>query len=719
MLTPSQSQIASDLHRFRVLRCGRRFGKTYLACKEIKGKVLYKPRNVTYFATCYDDKTEILTDKGWKFFSDLVGTELVASYKEGGLIFEKPQEYFEYDYDGEMIGIENANIDMLVTPNHRCLVKNHRKGDWQIKEAQEIENTWVYRFKKTCSWNGEKYSKEWARFWGWYISEGYARKGKKVGWQVVITQCKKEFFDDIRSTLKSCGLIFREDKRSNGGINFVISGNKRLTDKCLLLGKSHQKYIFDELRNADKTAIYEFLEAYWNGDGHYPKNNYDYKRAETKSLQLADDLQEVIVKIGYSANVKKINGRNLYSVSWLNKKFNEPLIRKNDYYRIKYKGKIYCVKVSSGIVFVRRSGKHYWSGNTYQQARDIAWEMLRKDLEGLIVSANESRLEMKIRVLNSTETSLLQLRGWEAVEAERGKRNDFIVLDEVASMRNFWAGWHEVLRPTLTDTKGEALFISTPSGYNHFYDLCNLELTDSDYKSFNFTTYDNPHIPVEEIEKAKKELSNEQFLQEYMASFQKTAGLVYKEFSRDKHLYSELPAGDYIQIAGIDPGFVHPAAVLDIKIDRHDNWFIEDEWSKTGRTDAQIADYVAALFSSNPVYPDPENAGFIKELIDRGVNVREVIKGKNSVVSGISKVREMLLTGRLKVNKKCVNTIAGFEMYVYDEKTDKEIPVKENDDEMDALRYAVLMHNVSPEVSKKIREQFDISEARIRQDTCE
>ena len=352
-------------------------------------------------------------------------------------------------------------------------------------------------------------------------------------------------------------------------------------------------------------------------------------------------------------------------------------------------GKTYlaCKEIRGKVLYKPRNVTYF--ATTYQQARDIAWEMLRKDLEGLIISANESRLEMRIRVLDSNETSLLQLRGWEAVEAERGKRNDFMVLDEVASMRNFWTGWHEVLRPTLTDTKGEALFISTPSGYNHFYDLCNLELTDSDYKTFHFTTYDNPYIPVEEIEKAKKELSNEQFLQEYMASFQKTAGLVYKEFSRDKHLYSELPEGTFEKIAGIDFGYTHPAVVLDIRTDG-ERFYVEDEWVRTGRTETQLAEYVQAS-KFNSVYPDPENPSAIEELRRHNINVREVIKGKGSVTTGIQRVRELLISNKLKVNVRCINTIAGFEMYSYDEDTDKEIPIKENDDEMDALRYPIMM----------------------------
>ena len=128
---------------------------------------------------------------------------------------------------------------------------------------------------------------------------------------------------------------------------------------------------------------------------------------------------------------------------------------------------------------------------TYQQARDIAWEQLKSELKPIIIKINESRLELTTKTLQGGE-SLIVLRGWEAIETLRGQKFDFIVVDEIASMRNYWSNWQEVIRPTLTDTKGEALFISTPKGFNHFYELFKKEAEDSDYKSFHFTTYDNP-----------------------------------------------------------------------------------------------------------------------------------------------------------------------------------------------------------------------------------
>ena len=328
----------------------------------------------------------------------------------------------------------------------------------------------------------------------------------------------------------------------------------------------------------------------------------------------------------------------------------------------------------------------------YGQARDIAWELLKKELQPIIISTNEQRLEIRTRTQKGGE-SLIVLRGWESIETLRGQAFDFLVIDEVAMMRNFWTNWQEVLRPTLTDTRGDAMFISTPKGYNHFYDLCNLELTDKDFKSFHFTSYDNPYIPKDEIDTAKTQLTKERFIQEYLAEFSKTEGLVYKEFSREKHLYEELPKGTFDKVGGVDFGYRNPAAVLDIRTNG-EVFYIENEWYKKERTEIQIAEYVAGC-NFNAVYPDPESPSAIRELENKNINVREVVKGRDSVVSGIQKIRELLKSVKLKVNKRCVNLISEFEMYSTDEEeSDKnapEKPIKANDHALDALRYVIFM----------------------------
>ena len=353
---------------------------------------------------------------------------------------------------------------------------------------------------------------------------------------------------------------------------------------------------------------------------------------------------------------------------------------------------------------------------TYQQARDIAWEQFKSELRPMIKSVNEARLEIKTRTQKEGE-SLIILRGWESIETLRGQKFDFIVIDEIAQMRNFWSMWQEVIRPTLTDNKGEALFISTPKGFNHFYDLYNLQDTDSDFKSFHFTSYDNPHLPKEEIDKAKLELTEDRFAQEYLADFRKTEGLVYKEFNRDRHIFETVDGKIVETLAGIDFGFTNPCAVIAIQRNDDNKFFVSQEWYKTGRTEVQIAEYVVGQ-KFNKVYPDPENPSAIEVLNQKGVSVSEVIKGKDSVQSGINKVRELLKSNRLFIHKSCVNLISELETYSYPEKkadhSEAENPIKENDHALDALRYAIMgTFNLN---SNDEQEQADRLMSRLRQE---
>lgn len=321
----------------------------------------------------------------------------------------------------------------------------------------------------------------------------------------------------------------------------------------------------------------------------------------------------------------------------------------------------------------------------YQQARDIAWIQLKKIVLPITINTNEQRLEIEVKAQNG-ESSYIYLRGWESIETLRGQQFDFLVLDEVASYRNFWTGWHEVLRPTLTDTIGQCLFIGTPKGFNHFYDLWQTE--GKEYNSFQYTTYDNPYIKKEEIDKAQEEISENRFAQEYLADFRKTEGLVYKEFERDRHVKEQLFIGSEEVICGIDFGYTNPSAVLKI-IRNNDNYHVADEWYKAKQSTDQIAK-AALSFNPTRVYPDPAEPDRIAQLTDKGLYCEDVSK---DIEAGVDKVHELLKQGRLTVDPKCQNLIYEFETYSYPEsKGDKnpdEKPIKHNDHALDALRYTV------------------------------
>ena len=101
-------------------------------------------------------------------------------------------------------------------------------------------------------------------------------------------------------------------------------------------------------------------------------------------------------------------------------------------------------------------------------------------------------------------------------------------MDEYADMKP--EVWEQILRPALADQKGGALFIGTPMGRNHFYDLYQYaEGDDETWGAWHFTSYDNPLLDPLEIDAAKKSMSSFAFRQEFMASFEAQGSDIFKE----------------------------------------------------------------------------------------------------------------------------------------------------------------------------------------------
>jgi len=332
---------------------------------------------------------------------------------------------------------------------------------------------------------------------------------------------------------------------------------------------------------------------------------------------------------------------------------------------------------------------------TLGDARELMWDKLKQRLQPAIVSANDTRLELVVRTVQGG-TSHIYLGSWEKVDNYRGLEYDFLLLDEVQDYRNFWTGWEEAMRPTLSPRKGDALFTGTPKGYNHLYDLFNRQYEDPDFASFRYSTYENPFIDRDEIEKARTELGENRFAQEYLADFRKAEGLVFKEFDRTKHLYTEPVFGYSEVLAGVDFGFTNPTAIMAILV-KDGVYYVDHELYRTGMTDEETADYVAAS-KFNKVYCDPAQPQSIEVMRRKKVNLRDVVKGKDSIQAGIDTMRELFNQNRLYINAQCTNLINELETYSYPEKrtnhNSSENPIDEYNHAIDAVRYVVDNHQV-------------------------
>lgn len=157
----------------------------------------------------------------------------------------------------------------------------------------------------------------------------------------------------------------------------------------------------------------------------------------------------------------------------------------------------------------------FYVAPTFQQARDIMWDMLI-DL-GKPVIKNIKSQEGCLELVNGRK---LYIKGSDRPDTMRGVGLSFVVIDEYADMKPMV--WEQILRPALADVVGKALFIGTPKGRNHFFDLVEKAAKDESgvWSSYHFTSKDNPFLPVEEIEAARLEMSSMNFKQEFEASFQ-------------------------------------------------------------------------------------------------------------------------------------------------------------------------------------------------------
>ena len=147
---------------------------------------------------------------------------------------------------------------------------------------------------------------------------------------------------------------------------------------------------------------------------------------------------------------------------------------------------------------------------TYQLGKIFFKEIV--DLLPLeIYSKNESDL-----VINFITGGSIRFFTGERLDNLRGLKFHLAVIDEASFIPNLEDGWLNSIRPTLTDFKGKAIFLSTPRGKNYFYSL--YSKAEPDWQSFKFTTYDNPYIDPNEIDDARKQLPEVVFEQEYMAN---------------------------------------------------------------------------------------------------------------------------------------------------------------------------------------------------------
>lgn len=339
---------------------------------------------------CFDENTEILTEqRGWVLFPDLLDTDKVATLKERALTFETPSYYYAAPHDGEMVGFDAEGADFLVTPEHHLWTakyhgRAHELGEFKHVKACDAYGNRDYRFKRDAEWEGADpgRSEAFFEFLGFYFAEGYAglydyadRTAPHYRWSIVQTnnvQYARDLFSQagvpFTETLESSRSYFRLSTRDEW---------KPLIEELAACGKSREKHLPLWVKGAPRGHLRAFLRGYIAGDG--TQNPERTQVISTVSRQMADDLQEVALKAGMVANVRtEMTHARPGSHSVDGEIFRVTLYRENGeksrampgtssggWYKQQYKGMVYCVEVSTHVVYVRRNGRAMWSGQTY------------------------------------------------------------------------------------------------------------------------------------------------------------------------------------------------------------------------------------------------------------------------------------------------------------------------------------------------------------------
>ena len=335
---------------------------------------------------------------------------------------------------------------------------------------------------------------------------------------------------------------------------------------------------------------------------------------------------------------------------------------------------------------------------SYRAAKMIVWKELKNRLLDLrwVDKINESELSVTLK-----NGSLICLKGSENAQQLRGVSLSYCVIDEAAQVHpDVWA---EVIRPALADQQGGALFITTPLGKSNWtYDLYRqAQESPQLWDAYQFTTLSGGFVTPAEIEAAKQDMSERQFRQEFLATWEDAASRIAWAF--DRELNVQEPINFNLTQLEVGCDFNTSPITACVMVRQKNTLYCVDEIRMLNSNTQELADELNLRYphSRITVYPDPsgnarktsangftdhtilQNAGFQVKAPRRHDAVRDRINATNARFCSADGVRHLFIA------KKNKYTIESLEKYCFKEGTQQ--PDKDSgfDHQFDALSYAV------------------------------
>lgn len=330
------------------------------------------------------------------------------------------------------------------------------------------------------------------------------------------------------------------------------------------------------------------------------------------------------------------------------------------------------------------------------------WRAIVSMTQGITVTKSE--LEKRIELIGG---GVIDMWSLDSPDSIRGRKYKRIIVDEAATVTNLKYAWTEVMRPMLTDLRGDGWFLSTPKGKaNYFYDLSKNSELYQDWTSFQMPTVSNPYIDPSEVEEARLQLDPLTFAQEYLASFitENLNSWAYC-YSREKHVGKTTLNRSYEVKLSFD--FNRDPITCGVFQDYGDSIYGIEQIKMNNSNIYSLCDYILAKYGGCMLVVTGDATGRASSaLVKDNLNYYTVIKAKLGL--GINQIRVHTVNPSLEENRVLVNSILHSKNVVIDgdnckplifdlehaqvladgslDKTDRKDPTKQLD-ALDCFRY--------------------------------
>lgn len=324
---------------------------------------------------CYDEKTDVLTQRGWVPWPEARATDRFATLSpDGTLEYQRASRLVAKHYSGPMVHVRTAHVDLVVTPDHNMLARRRRqphRESWALVPATDLLQASHRLQLGGARWAPDVplgFPPAWFSLLGFFIGDGHS-SGSTPSFHLR----RQREIRALRRWTAECG--FKLNERGDRFSLLADEDFRLFAKRCYAPDGS--KVIPLDVLDATSESLQALLDGLMASDGSTsPTGKQVYT---TTSTVLAGQVQELALKLGRSASVRRrevavgenrFGTRAVYTVCIFRPRRSQPRVGWTTAARARevtvgsYTGMIYCATVPNGTLYVRRNGKGLWSGNS-------------------------------------------------------------------------------------------------------------------------------------------------------------------------------------------------------------------------------------------------------------------------------------------------------------------------------------------------------------------